>query len=306
MLARMIGEHITLVTRRAPRLGAVLADPGQLEQVILNLALERPRRDAGRRHARRSRRTTLRVVADDPAHPGVPSGAWVSLEVSDTGVGMDEETQLRIFEPFFTTKERGKGTGLGLATVYGIVQQAGGLVCVRSAPGEGSTFTVLPAARRRAPPRRDVRCCRRPRCAAARRPCCWWRTSDAVRAIARETLVRQGYSVLVASDGEEALAIARQFGAAIDLLLTDVVMPGLHGREVAEALLRDRPTMRVLFMSGYTEDEVLHRGISTEVLAFIAKPFTPETLAVRVRAVLDAPEHEVAELAVTAAVEHDA
>ncbi|MGZ8413274.1 MAG: ATP-binding protein [Gemmatirosa sp.] len=285
MLARVIGEHIRLVARREASLDAVLADPGQLEQIVVNLALNA--RDAMPDGGTLTIATrNVRVESHDAAHPGVAAGRWVVLELHDTGVGMDAETQARIFEPFFTTKERGKGTGLGLATVYGIVRQAGGAVRVRSAPGQGSTFTlylprtsVAPEARRAESTPAIVR--------GGTETVLLVEDEDAVRAIARETLARRGYQVLVAPDGPGAIALARRHTTPIDLLLTDVIMPGMHGRELAEALLRDRPAMRVLFMSGYTEDEVLHRGISTEALAFIAKPFTPDTLAARVRDVLD-------------------
>jgi PAS domain S-box-containing protein len=287
MLARVIGEHIRLETHRASCLEPVLADPGQLEQVVLNLALNA--RDAMPDGGTLSILTrNERVEAHDPAHPGVPAGRWVVLELSDTGVGMDADTQARIFEPFFTTKERGQGTGLGLATVYGIVRQAGGAVRVRSTPGEGSAFTLyLP----RTAAAREARRVEESPVPAARgggETILLVEDEDTVRAIARETLARWGYRVLLAADGAAALTLARQHPDPIDLLLTDVVMPGLHGRELAEALQRDRPTLRVLFMSGYTDDEVLHRGVSTEALAFIAKPFTPAALAARVRAVLDA------------------
>ena len=287
MLARVIGEHIRLETHRAYDLAPVLADPGQLEQVVLNLALNA--RDAMPDGGTLSILTrNERVEAHDPAHPGVPAGEWVVLELADTGVGMDAETQARIFEPFFTTKERGQGTGLGLATVYGIVRQAGGAVRVRSTPGEGSSFTLyLP----RTEAAREARRLEESPAPAARgggETVLLVEDEDAVRAIARETLARWGYRVLLAPDGSAALTLARRHHEPIDLLLTDVVMPGLHGRALAEALQRDRPTLRVLFMSGYTEDEVLHRGVSTEALAFIAKPFTPDALAARVRAVLDA------------------
>jgi PAS domain S-box-containing protein len=294
MLARMIGAHVRLAVAGAADLGAVLADRGQVEQVVVNLALNA--RDAMPDGGTLSVATrNVPVEAHDPAHPGVGEGDWVVLELTDTGVGMDADTQARIFEPFFTTKERGKGTGLGLATVYGIVRQAGGAVVVRSAPGQGSTFTLYfpraagaPEARRvEEPPPAEVR--------GGDETVLLVEDEDAVRSIARETLLRRGYRVLLAADGAAALALARDHEAPIDLLLTDVVMPGMHGRALAEALQRDRPALRVLFMSGYTEDEVLHRGISADALAFIAKPFTPDALAARVREVLDAGDAADAE-----------
>ena len=330
MLGRVIGEHIQLVVQTpepAPGGGHVAADRGQLEQVVMNLVLNA--RDAMPDGG------TLVVRVDDfdlaqesAEHPGVPVGAWVRLTVSDTGVGMDEATQGRIFEPFFTTKARGKGTGLGLATVYGIVTQAGGVVRVASARGVGSTFalylpradvsaraaqaarrttplgipavslgggagratppgashsTVYGGAPRASPPRADVPT------ATGGETVLLVEDDHAVRAIARSALTRRGYRVLTAGDAAEALAITRAYPGPIHLLLTDVVMPGMGGRELAEHVVGERAGLRVLFMSGYTEDEVLHRGVSAEAMAFLAKPFTPEALVARVRAVLDAP-----------------
>jgi len=319
MLGRVIGEHIQLVVQTpepAPDGGHVTADRGQLEQVVMNLVLNA--RDAMPDGGTLSLRVEDVDIAEESGeHPGVPAGAWVRLAVSDTGIGMDEVTQGRIFEPFFTTKARGKGTGLGLATVYGIVTQAGGAVRVASARGVGSTFALYfpradvvahaaaQAARRNTPPgvpalppvslgggRSDP--------AGGTRPpgtpsfgggetVLLVEDEHTVRAIARSALTRRGYRVLTAADAAEALAIARAYPGPIHLLLTDVVMPGMGGRELAEQMVAERLGVRVLFMSGYTEDEVLHRGVSAEAMAFLPKPFTPETLASRVRAVLDAP-----------------
>jgi hypothetical protein len=286
MLRRLIGEHILLDVALAPDLGSVLGDPGQLEQVLLNLALNA--RDAMPDGGTLAVSTfAADVEPDDPAHPGVGAGSHVVLEVRDTGVGMSAETQAHIFEPFFTTKERGKGTGLGLATVYGIVRQAGGAVRVESAPHRGSTFSVyLPrvsasAEERPAPPPR-------PESRRGSETVLLVEDEAAVRAIARATLVRHGYTVLVAADGPSALDVGRTHDGEIALLLTDVVMPGMNGRVLAECLTRDRPATAVLFMSGYTEDEVLHRGVEGERMAFVSKPFTPDALAAKVRAVLDA------------------
>ncbi|GJG87963.1 hypothetical protein tb265_31440 [Gemmatimonadetes bacterium T265] len=316
MLARVIGEDVRLKTSgigrpngtsangapegdaaARPATGRVLADRGQLEQVVMNLVLNA-------RDAMPSGGTLgvdvsdVDVHAPDPDHPGVPTGPWVRLAVCDSGIGMDDATQARIFEPFFTTKARGKGTGLGLATVYGIVTQAGGLVRVTSAPGEGSTFVlylprVAAATDRQATPANGVYV-GAPARAAARAPdgddspatVLLVEDERTVRTIAREALVRGGYRVLVAEEGMQALAVARTHRGPIDLLLTDVVMPGLSGRELAEALAQERPDTRVLFTSGYTEDEVLHRGVSADAVAFLPKPFTPEVLVGRVAAVL--------------------
>ncbi len=304
MLERLLGEHIRLLVDApapGPGGGHVTADRGQLEQVVMNLVLNA--RDAMPDGG------TLAVRVDDldldrgsGEHPGVPPGAWVRLAVRDTGVGMDEATQARIFEPFFTTKARGKGTGLGLATVYGIVTQAGGVVRAASAPGAGSTFTLyLPRAdvaggARPAPEPSHREPDGRTNTAPDRGPdgagvatVLVVEDDHAVRAIARTALTRQGHHVLTAGDAAEALAVARAHPGPIHLLLTDVVMPGMGGRELAERVVAERRGVRVLFMSGYTEDEVLHRGVSAEGMAFLPKPFTPEELASRVRAVLGAP-----------------
>jgi hypothetical protein len=286
MLGRMIGEHITFATELSPTAGTVLADSGEMEQVVMNLALNA--RDAMPDGGVLSVATRdVLVGPDDARHPDVPPGRWTVLEVSDTGVGMDAETQAQIFEPFFTTKERARGTGLGLATVYGIVQHAGGAVRVCSARGAGSRFSVYL-------PRVDAP-------AEERRPAGVAGTRDggdetillvedeeSVRAIAREALARRGYRVLEAADGPGAMEAARRHAGEIALLLTDVVMPGLNGRELAELLTRERATLKVLFISGYTDDEVLHRGLSSDEVALLAKPFTPDTLCAEVRAVLDA------------------
>jgi CheY-like chemotaxis protein len=264
----------------------VLADAGEMEQVVMNLALNA--RDAMPDGGVLTIRTRdVLVEPDDARHPDVAPGRWTVLEVSDTGVGMDAETQAQIFEPFFTTKERTRGTGLGLATVYGIVQHASGAVRVRSAPGAGSRFSVFlprvdaPAEERRAPGAAP----------AARdggsETILLVEDEDAVRAIAREALTRRGYRVLEAADGPAALDTARRHAGTISLLLTDVVMPGLNGRELAELLVRDRPRLKVLFISGYTDDDVLHRGVSSDEVALLTKPFTPDTLCAEVRARLD-------------------
>ncbi|AHG90053.1 PAS sensor protein [Gemmatirosa kalamazoonensis] len=287
MLGRMIGEHIRLESDLSPSAGTVLADSGQVEQVVLNLALNA--RDAMPDGGVLSISTSdVHVEHDDAHHPDVPPGRWTVLEVRDTGVGMDAETQTHIFEPFFTTKDRARGTGLGLATVYAIVQQGGGAVRVWSAPGAGSRFAVYlprvdePAEERRTPPAPQL-------AVGGDETILLVEDEEAVRAIARETLIRRGYRVITAADGPSAIEVARRH-PEIDLLLTDVVMPGMSGRELAELLARDRHALKVLFMTGYTEDEVLHRGVSSDDVALLAKPFTPDTLCAEVRAVLDAEQ----------------
>jgi CheY-like chemotaxis protein len=219
-------------------------------------------------------------------HPGVPPGAYVRLSVSDTGCGMEETTQARIFEPFFTTKEAGKGTGLGLSTVYGIVQQHEGHIRVESQLGQGTTFHLYL-------PRTDEP--RRPEAlpAAAAPPPTGSETillvedEPIVRGLVHEVLRLSGYAVLTAPQGDEALRLCEQPLETIDLLLTDVVMPGMGGRELAERAVALRPTLKVLFMSGYTDDAVVRHGVSTAEMAFIRKPFKSAALARKVREVLE-------------------
>ena len=278
MLSRLIPEDIDVRTELAGDLALVEADPRQLEQVILNLAVNAryARPDGGR--------LVIRTAPERDATDDVPR---VALSMSDDGCGMDRDTQLRIFEPFYTTKPPGQGTGLGLATVYGIVQQSGGYLRVESNPGRGSTFTVvLPALDR---PARAVSS-PMPITDAPRGSELVLLVEDeaSVRALARRVLEKRGYTVIEARDGTEALAIAARRGDEVALLLTAVVMPGMGGRELATALTRARPRIKVLFTSGHTEDEVLRRGISAQAQAFLPKPFSPRELATRVREVLDA------------------
>ena len=283
MLTRLLGEDISLTASLAPALGAVKVDPGQLEQIIMNLAVNA--RDA-MPHGGRLSIETANVDMDESyvrGHPVAHPGPYVMLAVSDTGIGMDAVTQARIFEPFFTTKEAGKGTGLGLATVYGIVKQSGGFIWVYSEPGHGTSFKIYL-------PRVDepvARAVAAPEVVGGSETVLVVEDVAAVRAVAREMLERHGYTVLEAPDGETALRLAGKHQGVIRLLLTDVVMPDVSGRQLADQLLELRPDMKVLFMSGYTDDAIVRHGVLKEGIAYLQKPFTPDTMARKVRAVLD-------------------
>jgi CheY-like chemotaxis protein len=217
---------------------------------------------------------------------GPQAGPYVQLTVSDTGLGMDKDTQARIFEPFFTTKPEGQGTGLGLATVYGIVQQSGGHISVYSEPGRGTTFRILlPRHSEFAPVSGE-------RAVVAVRAHGWEAVlvvedDPAVRGLTRRVLQERGYSVLEAGDGTEALRLAEEYDGPIDLLVTDIVMPEMSGRKLAENLRTMHPAAKLLFMSGFTEADVLQQGLLEAGAAFVEKPFSPERLATRVREALD-------------------
>jgi len=286
MLRRLIGADVELRTALGPVLGAVRADPGQLEQVIMNLVVNA--RDAMPRGGKLTIETANAELDESYAleHPSVVAGPYVMLAVSDSGVGMDAATQARIFEPFFTTKEKGKGTGLGLATVYGIVKQSGGNIWLYSEPGRGTTFKIyLPRVDQ--PPEQP---------AAAPAPRAAPRGSEtvllveddeAVRALARKMLAAHGYTVLAAASGAEALKLAADHTGPIHLLVTDVVLPGMSGRELATRFQSVRPGLKVLYTSGYTDDAVVHHGVLDPGIAFLQKPFTSGTLARKVRETLD-------------------
>jgi CheY-like chemotaxis protein len=290
MLRRVIREDVELRIVQAPDIGAVRADPGQLEQVLLNLAVNA--RDAMPRGGRLTIETANAELDDTYAaeHAVVVPGRYVMFAVSDTGTGMDAETQARVFEPFFTTKEKGKGTGLGLATVYGIVKQSGGYIWVYSEPGQGTSMKVyLPRVEAPiepiSPPPQPSGSLR------GSETILIVEDQDEVRKLTRRMLEARGYRVLVAASGADALRLSGAVQAAeqIDLLLTDVIMPGMSGREVALLLGPAHPHMRVLFVSGYTDESIVHEGILEPGIAFLQKPFTAEALARKVREVLDAP-----------------
>jgi two-component system cell cycle sensor histidine kinase/response regulator CckA len=286
MLRRLVGADILVDFTRDPGLWYVLADPNQIEQVLVNLVVNA--RDAMPRGGRIGVTTSNRELkADAPERPnGVRPGAYVALEVIDTGVGIEPALQSRIFEPFFTTKEPGRGTGLGLSTVYGIVQQSGGHVTVTSVPGKGATFTVLLPRHVGGEPAPASKIDRR-RLPGGTETILLVEDEAAVRSSARRLLERQGYSVLEARHGADALRIVEESGRHIDLVVTDLVMPEMGGRELAERLRAHRPALKVLFMSGYTEKAIAAGGIMPPNTGFVEKPFTVEQLMRRLREILD-------------------
>jgi PAS domain S-box-containing protein len=289
LLGRLIGEDIELVLKPGPALGLAKVDPGQFEQAIINLAVNA--RDAmpqGGRLVIETRDADL-----DEGHaaslPEVRPGRYVLVSVSDTGCGMDEATRARIFEPFFTTKGPGKGTGLGLAMVYGFVKQTGGHVEVASEPGRGTTFNVyLPRAEETTPTAKSAQgLLKAPQ---GTETVLLVEDENAVRNLARLTLQSNGYTVLEARDGHEAVWVAQQHPGPIHILVTDLVMPRMSGRQLADLLARARPQTRILFMSGHTDETVLRHGVVESSVAFFQKPFRPTDLAQKVREVLDAGE----------------
>jgi PAS domain S-box-containing protein len=292
MLRRVIGEDVELSTVLQPELWAVHADQSQLEQVLMNLVVNA--RDALPRGGCVVIETA-NVALDEGAAfrcGDLAPGEYVTLAVADDGTGMDAETLARAFDPFFTTKPPGQGTGLGLATVYGIVNQSGGHVWAHSEPGRGTTFRIyLPrdAGSGSAAGLRPSSPVPASRARPEGETLLLVEDDDGVRFPLREGLQSKGYTVLEAADGEEALTVAARHPGRLDLLITDVVMPRRNGRELAERLLAERPELRVLYMSGYTDDAVVRTGILTSSVAFLQKPFSVEALARRVRRVLDEP-----------------
>jgi two-component system, cell cycle sensor histidine kinase and response regulator CckA len=284
LLRPLIGENIDLTTKLTPNVGHTRADAGQLEQVIMNLVVNAKDAmpDGGR--------ILIQTSEADPdtarrEHSLIEPGTYILLSVSDTGAGMDRETQSRIFEPFFTTKEKGKGTGLGLSTVYGIVKQGGGYIFAQSEPGCGTTFRIyLP---RVADPADSPRVDKHAQAAAGgSETVLLVEDEESVRELVRETLKTRGYTVIEASDGIAGMRVSEEYQGNIEILITDVVMPGMSGRELAKRVAAARPNIRVLYLSGYTEDAIIHEGALEPGTGFLQKPFTLQVLARKVREVL--------------------
>jgi PAS domain S-box-containing protein len=287
MLDRLIGANIELKTKLSPDIGMITADPGQIEQVLVNLVVNASdaMTDGGRIDME-----TANVDLDDEyarTHVATPAGPYVMLSVSDTGHGMSRETQARLFEPFFTTKEKGKGTGLGLSTVYGIVKQSGGSIWVYSEPDRGTTFKIyLPRVNETADLPVPVPVTNGK---GGDETILLVEDEDAVREVASRILRRHGYTVVEARNGTDALRQFTDGGSEFDLIVTDIVMPEMGGLELAQRVREWSPNARILFTSGYTEDAVLRRNFLDPGAEFVEKPFTPARLAQRAREVLDGP-----------------
>jgi CheY-like chemotaxis protein len=286
LLRRLIGEDVELQCTTATDLGLVKADMAQLEQVLMNLVVNA--RDAMPKGGKLTLETANVELDENYSvkHPTVRPGSYVMLAVSDTGEGMSKETQARIFEPFFTTKEMGRGTGLGLSMVYGIVKQSGGHIWVYSELGHGTTFKIyLPRTTESVASSVTAA----PAAATTRGNETILLAEDdyQLRELARTILAGYGYVVMVTKNAQEAREICEQHASSIHMLLTDVVMPGISGRELAQTLLAHNPAAKVLFMSGYTENAIVHHGVLDNGTFFLQKPFTPLVLAKKVREVLD-------------------
>ena len=286
MLKRLLGEDVELVTRLAPDPAQVKADAGQVEQVLMNLVIQA--RDAMPQGGRLTLETAATSLDEDQArrHPGVKPGRYVTLAVSDTGNGMDEAARARLFEPFFPTEEPGRSAGLGLAMVFGFVEQSGGHLTVQSEPGRGATFTLhLPAAEIEPGPDDGP--------GDETAPPSGWETillvedEDGVRALARQILQDRGYTVLDAACGADALALAQRHAGPIHLLIADVVLPDFGGSRLAGQVAALQPDLKTLFISGHADDTMRHHGVGPAHTSFLAKPFTLGALPVKVRQILD-------------------
>jgi two-component system, cell cycle sensor histidine kinase and response regulator CckA len=286
MLRRVIGENVRLEVSVDSAVGCINADPGQVEQILVNLAANA--RDAMPNGGRLTIEVTNAEMDEDykKQHAAAIPGPYVMIGVADTGYGMDRKTQSQIFDPFFTTKEFGKGTGLGLATVYGIVKQSGGYIWVYSELGKGTIFKVyLPRVECEAP--QGAHTDSDGALQRGTETILLAEDSESLREMAREYLESIDYTVIEASSGTEALRRSDEFAGAIHLLLTDVVMPEMNGRELADQIVHNRPGIKVLFTSGYTDDAIVRHGVLEPGIAFIQKPYRPKALAHKIREVLD-------------------
>lgn len=286
MLGRTIREDIELRTVLAPDLGQVEADEGQIEQVIMNLVVNA--RDAIPEGGKVTIETGNVDLGEEYAwaHIAVKPGPYVILSVSDTGTGMSREIQASIFEPFFTTKEKGKGTGLGLSTVYGIVKQSNGNIWVYSEPGKGTTFKIYLPRVEKPPFGTEMKAKSADRLRGSETVLVV-EDDEQVRKFAVRVLRGYGYTVLEAANGEEAIEASREHSGPIHLALTDVVMPGMGSRDMQKSLTSSRPEIRMLYMSGYTDNTIVNHEVLDPGKAFLTKPFTPEALGRKVREVLD-------------------
>ena len=292
MLRRLIGEDIELRTAPGPALGSVLADPGQVEQVIVNLAVNA--RDAMPGGGNLTIETS-NVFLDEEycnQHVSVAPGPYVMLAVSDTGAGIDEDVREHIFEPFFTTKEVNKGTGLGLSTVYGIVKQSEGHIWVYSEVGRGTSFKVYFPCVDKAPDQTAYRSAKDGDLRGSE-TVLLAEDEQMLRDLAKQVLEMYGYRVLEAGSGDEALSICEKYEGSIQLLITDVVMPRMSGRDLADKAGKLRPEMKIIYMSGYTNSAIVHQGVVESGAAFIQKPFAPQELASVVRSVLMEPSNRL-------------
>jgi two-component system, cell cycle sensor histidine kinase and response regulator CckA len=287
MLSRLIPESIDFVITTQPGLGLIYADPGQMQQILMNFVINA--RDAMPQGGKLTIETE-NVNHDEEyalSHPAVKVGSYVMLAISDNGVGMDETTQAHLFEPFFTTKERGRGTGLGLSTVYGIVKQSNGFIWVYSEPGKGTTFKIYF-------PQAEGEIAKVTEETKSEPGLRGFETvlvaedEASVRTLTCRILRERGYTILVASNGKEALDIAQKYSGEIHLALTDVVMPEMGGKELVSKLASIRPGIKALYASGYTDNAIVHHGVLDSDVAFLQKPFTVESLARKVREVIDA------------------
>ncbi len=287
MLGRVIGENIELIVKTDPNLGVVKADPVQIEQIILNLAVNaRDAMPSGGTLIIETSNQRLDANYCRSRQVSLEPGKYVTLSVSDNGTGMTKEVKTRIFEPFFTTKEKGQGTGLGLASVYGIVRQSNGDIYVYSEEGKGTTFKIfLPQTEESAEAKMEEM--KAPEIPKGKETILLVEDEEEVRKLTARMLEQQGYTVMQAREGTEALKVAQSYDGRIDLLLTDVIMPNMNGKMLAEQLVGERNGLKVLFLSGYTDTMILQQGITDSCETFLQKPYTLESLSIKIRHIFD-------------------